>query len=186
MRKQQFEVFHMERKHKSYNQPSGYGKVVDSQMPIVGKENAVSFALFLEMKSSQDYRLEVSTRPMGYRPSAPKLYYIRNLKTGRIMDATGKNSKAFGKDMTGIEQELERIEIPTSSHYNNSGCHSGDPCAVCGKDITNGAPKRLFMDYSTNEVIPPNNVDHDELDHGYAYIGSDCLRKNPVLKPYLV
>jgi hypothetical protein len=85
-----------------------------------------------------------------------------------------------------------RLDCPTSSHYDLSSTH--EPCAVCGKGVKNWKHKVIF-DPTDDTILPPAayasipEEDWDEMGADAPYsapIGSDCLRRHPELKPYLV
>lgn len=92
MRLHEFEVFHLEKdENGKYT-----NRVIDSQEPIVGKQNAVVFSRFLMDEGINQYH---DSRREGR--GLPPIYHIRNLKTGRLMNWDGSGS-GLGFDMEGL------------------------------------------------------------------------------------
>lgn len=89
---------------------------------------------------------------------------------------------------------MKPIKIPTSKDYarNEKRCRGNDiPCIVCGKPIKdpimNVTGTILWLragSGSLSTAIDPNSPDQGGGEMGCWPIGSDCLRRNPQLKPY--
>lgn len=80
------------------------------------------------------------------------------------------------------------IPIPTSPSYaNNFDGHSKGhgPCCVCGKSVTKVNADYVRVDLADDEAITVEEA-KDRAEVSEWVIGSNCLRRHPELKPYLI
>ena len=80
---------------------------------------------------------------------------------------------------------------PFSAHYSTNVSRIRDqthmnPCVLCGKNVINPAGYLNVAGGGGTFVMPDYEGDNDPGYMGFHAIGSDCLRRNPELKPYLV
>lgn len=82
------------------------------------------------------------------------------------------------------------IEIPTSERYhlNYDGVtKAGDagPCCVCGKGVKEATATYVRVDFETDEAVTVEEAE-ERYDVAPQPIGSDCLRRHPELRPYVI
>jgi hypothetical protein len=84
------------------------------------------------------------------------------------------------------------ISIPRSKYYEKNQSYGNygypsNPCIVCGKEVKSKKLKSVHT-YWGSEIVTEEEakkLNDPASDSGLWYIGNDCLRKNPQLKPYI-
>lgn len=88
--------------------------------------------------------------------------------------------------MKNEDQPLPLIELPISKHYVDHAFTGKAPCIICNREVKNPKFWIHIVDGGTKIIDPNQKWSDPNSDLGLHPVGSDCIRKHPQIRPYVV